>query len=72
MALIELFRGNEMEFQKKIGSNSESNFAQTFFDHLLLSDINFDRHCLINNNISVLEKVINLYFLYTLSACLKS
>ena len=42
-----------------------SNFAPTFVDHHLLSDINFDGHCLITN-ISILKKVINLYISYTL------
>ena len=46
-------------------TKSGSNFAQTFVDHYLLSDINFNGHCLINN-ISIPEKVINLYISYTL------
>ena len=48
-------------------TKSERNFPPTFFDYLLLSDINFNGHCLINNNISILKKVINLCFPYTLS-----
>ena len=46
-------------------TKSCKNFAQTFVDHYLLSDINFNGHCLINN-ISIPEKVINLYISYTL------
>ena len=46
-------------------TKSDSNFAQTFVDYYLLSDINFNGHCLINN-ISIPEKVINLYISYTL------
>ena len=46
-------------------TKSGSNFAQTFVDHYLLSDINFNGRCLINN-ISIPEKVINLYISYTL------
>ena len=41
-------------------TKSDSNFAPTFVDHHLLSDRNFNGHCLINNNISIPEKVINL------------
>ena len=35
-----------------------SNFASTFVDHHVLADINFNGHCLINNNISISTKVI--------------
>ena len=45
---------------------SDSNFAPTFVDHHVLPDINFNGHCLIKNNISILKKVINLYISYTL------
>ena len=30
-------------------TTSESNFALTFVDHHVLSDINFNEHCFINN-----------------------
>ena len=65
---INLWKSNGM-LEKDIEkiTKSESNFPPTFFDHFLLSDINFNGHCLINNNISILKKVINLYFPYTLS-----
>ena len=42
-------------------TKSESNFAPTFVNHHLLPDINFNGSCLINNNISIPKKVINLY-----------
>ena len=31
----------------------DSNFGPTFVDHHVLSDINFNEHCLINNNIFI-------------------
>ena len=55
VALLELIRGNLMEFQKQIL------FASTFVDHYVLPDINFNGHSLINNNISIRKKVINIY-----------
>ena len=53
-------------------TKSDSNFAPTFVDHHLLSDRNFNGHCLINNNISIHEKVINLYISYTISPWLRN
>ena len=47
-------------------TKSNSNFAPTFVDHHVLPDIDFNGHCLINNNISITKKVINLYISYTL------
>ena len=35
---------------------SERNFAPTFIDRHVLPDINFNGHCLINNNISITKK----------------
>ena len=52
-------------------TKSDSNFAPTFVDHHVLPDINFNRHCLIKNNISVPKKVINLSISYTLGPQLK-
>ena len=46
-------------------TKSDSSFAPTFVDHHLLPDMNFNGHCLIKNNISILKKVINLYISYT-------
>ena len=53
-------------------TESDSNFAPTFVDHHLLPDINFNGHCLINNNISNTKKVINLYISYMLSPWLRN
>ena len=50
-------------------TKSDSNFAPNFVNHHVLPDINFNIHCLINNNISVPKKVINLYISYILSPC---
>ena len=48
-------------------TKSESNFAPTFVDHYALADINFNGHCLINNNIYIPKKAINLYISYKLN-----
>ena len=37
-------------------TKSDSNCAPFFVDHHVLSDTNFNRHCLINNNISIPKK----------------
>ena len=47
-------------------TRSDSNFAATFVDYLILPDINFHWHCFIKNNISIPKKVINLYLSCTL------
>ena len=51
-----------IENMTKLGSN----FAPTFVDPHVLADLNFNRHCLIKNNISIPKKVINLYISYTI------
>ena len=48
-------------------TKSDSNFAPTFADHHLLPGMIFNGHCLIKNNISIPNKVINLYISYTLT-----
>ena len=53
-------------------TKSDSNFAPIFVDHHLLPDRNFNRHCLIKNNISIPKKVINLYISYTLGLKLRN
>ena len=53
-------------------TKSDSNFAPTFVDHHVLSDINFNGHCLINNNISISKKVINIYISYILNPWLRN
>ena len=50
----------------EIITKSDSNFGPTIVDHHSFPDINFNEHCLIKNNISISEKVINLYISYTL------
>ena len=47
-------------------TKSDSSFAPTFVDYHLLPNINFNRHCLINN-ISVPKKNKSIYFLRTRS-----
>ena len=47
-------------------TKSGNNFSPIFVDQHILSDINFSKHCLINNNISIPKKVINLYMSYKL------
>ena len=37
-------------------TKSDRNFALTLVNHHLLSDLNFNGHCLINNNISIPKK----------------
>ena len=49
-------------------TKSSSNFAPTFVDHRLLPDITFNGHCLIENNISISKKVINLDVCYKLTS----
>ena len=53
-------------------TKSDSNFAPTFVDHHVLSDINFNGHYLINNNISISKKVINIYISYILNPWLRN
>ena len=48
-------------------TKSDSIFVPTFAGHHLLPDINFNRHCFIDNNISIHKKVITLYISYTLN-----
>ena len=48
-------------------TKSDRNFAPTFADHHLLADINFNGHCVINNNISTPKKVINKFIFYVLN-----
>ena len=52
-------------------TKSDSNFAPTFVDHLVLPDINFNGHCL-TNNICIPKKIINLYISDTLNPWLRN
>ena len=59
---IELWKSNIMpEESIENITKSDSNFAPTFVDHQLLSDMNSNGHCSIKNNISIPKKVTNLY-----------
>ena len=51
------------EYIKKI-TKSDSLPAPSFVDHHALPGINFNRHCLIKNNISIPKKVIYIYNIY--------
>ena len=53
-------------------AKSHGNFAPTFVDYYVLPDINFNEHSLIDNNISIPKKVINLYISYTLTPQLRN
>ena len=52
-------------------TKSDGNFAQTFVDHLVLTDIPFNENCLINN-IYIPKKVINIYTSYTVTPWLRN
>ena len=79
---IKYFNGTTRIYLWKSNGISEENieniakldisFAPNFVNHYLLPDINFNGHCLINNNISIRipEKVINLYISYRLDPLL--
>ena len=51
--------------EENIGNITKSGslFAPTFVDHHVLPDINFNGHCLINNNISIPKKVIYISYI---------
>ena len=64
---IDLWKSNGMsEGNIENTTKSDSNFSEAFVDHHLLRDINFNGHFLIKNNISIPEKVINLYISHKL------
>ena len=70
---IYLWKSNRMSEESIENiTKSDSNFAPIFLDHHLLPDINFNGHCFIKNNISILKKVINLYISYTLGRQLRN
>ena len=45
-------------------AKADSNFAPTFVDRYLLSDINFNGHCLINKNVFITENNESIHFLH--------
>ena len=53
---------------ENITTKSDNRFVPKFVEHQVLPDINFNGHCLINNNSSIPKKTINLYISYTLSS----
>ena len=53
-------------------TKSYSSFPPIFVDHYVLSRINFNGHCLINNNISIPKKVIKLYTSYIINQWLRN
>ena len=58
---IELWKSNGMSEESTENiTKLDGNFAPTFVDHNLLPDMNFNGYCLIENNISIPKKVINL------------
>ena len=52
-------------------SKSDKLFAPTFVSHYILPDVNFNGHCLIDINISIPKKIINLYISYVLNPWLR-
>ena len=42
-------------------TKSDGPFPPIFVHHHVLSDINFNGHCLINNNISIYKRVLIIY-----------
>ena len=43
-----------------------------FVDHHVYSDITFNGHCLINKNISIPKKVVNVYISYIVNPWLRN
>ena len=69
---INSWKSNEMSEENIENiTKSESNLAPTFVDHHVLPDINFNRHCLINNT-SIPKKVVNIYISYILNRWLRN
>ena len=48
-------------------TTSNSFFAPFFLNHYILPDINLNGHSLLNNNISIPEKVMNIFISYILN-----
>ena len=76
VALFGLIPGNPMEMSEENIENiikSDNNFATSFVNDHVLPDINFNGHCLINNNnISILKKSNkSIYLLYIKSVVKK-
>ena len=71
MTLLKFIHGDLTQSIENI-TKSDCNFAPTFVYHHSLPEINFNRHCLIKNNISILKKVINLYISFTLGSRIRN
>ena len=52
-------------------TKSGSLFVPSFINHYILQDVNFNGYCLINNNISIPKKLINLYISYRINPSLR-
>ena len=65
------FNGMSQESIEKI-TKPDGNFAPTFVDHHSLPGVKFNGHCLIKSNISILQKVRDLYISYTLHCLLSN
>ena len=50
---------------------SDNTFVPTLINYCILPDLKFNGHCLINDNIFIPRKKINLYVSYTLDPCLR-
>ena len=48
-------------------TKSNSAFAPSFVNHYILPDVNFNGLCLINNDISITKKVLNIHISYILN-----
>ena len=68
---IVLWKCNRMSKENIENNTNSDNFTPTFVNHHLLPDINFKEHCLINNNVYILKKVIHLYIFYILNQWLR-
>ena len=72
-ARIYSFKSNGMSEEIIVNiTKSGSNFASTFAGHHSLPNINFNGHYLMKNKISLPNKVINLFILYTLDPKLRN
>ena len=79
---IKYFHGTTQIYSWKSNEMSEESienitkpdgiFAPTFVDHHSLPGVNFNGHCLIKSNISILKNIINLYISYTLGPLLSN
>ena len=63
---INSWKSNEMSEENiENVTKSNNNFAPSIVDYHVLPNIISNGHCLINNNISISKKVINIYIFLT-------